>query len=1073
MAEWDVAEEQPAPAATPAAAWEVAEEPKPAAAPEAKKEGRTLTESLTLPVIDIPREAWETTKEQATSAYEDITRSLHKPPEGIMGRLGQQWDVGKAIFKTATLPMAPIAGAIGSLVGHPLGYAYEKLGMSPEKAYETAKEDVGTASLAVRPAGGPKAMPRGPAPEAPIVEPVATPRAAEEPRAAPAETPPTSEPPAQPPPVPEPPAPRNYPEFLKKTMEKTADVWDDLQMKVAPMAAKSTAEARAEVKDAANAVRFARWDWNRVDSDLVKNFTPEQLTKMWEAADAESVALQAGKPMEGIGLSTLTPEERIATLKMQLAAQETFAQAEALGMVKGEGLPSYVPRMMARMTENAEYAPQYRGQAPGGLDPIGTNVKTATAQLRGRKHLTAEETEAAGKAALGDQAELVRNIRTLPLATARLREAVSWRSLVNKIKELGKESGQETVREGSFPVGEEKNWFTLDHPSFKTWKPRLETDPVTGKTKAVLKENGEPVFDQVPIYVRGDFEGPLRSVLTSKPGEVYKKLMDLKGKAMSAIMYSPIIHNAVEWGRALPAMPGKVASLKIYFEGNKAKNDPVMMKEAIGAGLDPIGRRYFNQDLSAIAEEPNLTTRGSWTGKILSETFGQLPQKGKTRAEVKESVLKDIDKAGDFWHNTLLWDRVGDLQMGLYKNIRDDLITRKGLQPETAQKVAAHVANRYAGALPIESMSEISRKIANLTLFSRSFTLGNLGAMKDMLVGLPKDVKAQILRDAGPLELDKATSIGKRKAISIIAMDIALMYAGNSILQDTVDRLRGDKTLGEIGQGYVDRLKHLISRVKEHPLQALMNPFSTIEELSSTSENEPGKKDRIFVGYTKDGTAIYARNPAGKIGEEFLGWLKMMGGDPGILTRKLGTIARPTLQWLSNDQGFGRKVIDPYDETPAATVKNIGRVVGLYMTSQLPTQSIVAAKDLITGEGDPKLNALQMLGPLAGITFSRGAPGGPAMGELYRGEEKHRLEVQREMPAIRRRIQADDIDGAREDMSKIGIPPGMQNWYIKTTQNPAARMSQRKVKDFMIYSTDEQKQRFERSLQRMQRETAP
>jgi hypothetical protein len=46
-----------------------------------------------------------------------------------------------------------------------------------------------------------------------------------------------------------------------------------------------------------------------------------------------------------------------------------------------------------------------------------------------------------------------------------------------------------------------------------------------------------------------------------------------------------------------------------------------------------------------------------------------------------------------------------------------------------------------------------------------------------------------------------------------------------------------------------------------------------LEDLSSTSENEPGRRDRLRIGYAKDGTAIYARNPAGKIGEEFIGYM--------------------------------------------------------------------------------------------------------------------------------------------------------------------------------------------------------
>lgn len=224
--------------------------------------------------------------------------------------------------------------------------------------------------------------------------------------------------------------------------------------------------------------------------------------------------------------------------------------------------------------------------------------------------------------------------------------------------------------------------------------------------------------------------------------------MALKGKAMSVIMYSPAIHNIVEWSRALPAYPLKVASTWIYWEGNRAKNDPTQMREAISAGLVPIGARFFNQDITSIMEEPNIAPGRSLTAKVL----GFVP--GLFDARARDTVKRAIDRAGDVWHNTLLWDRIADLQMGLYVNMRRDLI-RKGHDPLTASRVAAHFANRYAGALPIEAMSAAARKFANMLLFSRTFTLGNLGAMKDMLTGLPRDVQAQILRDAGPEALGK------------------------------------------------------------------------------------------------------------------------------------------------------------------------------------------------------------------------------------------------------------------------------------------------------------------------------
>ena len=76
------------------------------------------------------------------------------------------------------------------------------------------------------------------------------------------------------------------------------------------------------------------------------------------------------------------------------------------------------------------------------------------------------------------------------------------------------------------------------------------------------------------------YEGPLHecSIFGNKEaGAKYGAMMSLKGKTMSLIMNSPMIHNAVEWGRALPAMPGKVATFKVYFEGNRVKNDVVQM----------------------------------------------------------------------------------------------------------------------------------------------------------------------------------------------------------------------------------------------------------------------------------------------------------------------------------------------------------------------------------------------------------------------------------------------------------------------------------------------------------------
>lgn len=823
------------------------------------------------------------------------------------------------------------------------------------------------------------------------------------------------------------------------------DIIQDLQMKATPMAANSASpDARALAKDFANQKRTSQWTWNFIDEALTKYFTPEEREEMWTRADEESVARQQGLPTEGIGLSQLSPNQKAMVEALQAHAQQSWQTATDLGMVKGEGLPSYTPRIFMNATEALGF--------PASLTAIGRNLRTTTGQMKQRKYMTAEETEAAGKETLGDQAELVRDIRALPYATARMQEAIAGRTLINRIKEVGDNTGEPTVSENGEPQGTPYKWFTVDHPSFKTTSPRFKVDPETNTATPVKDENGNLVFDKKPLYVRSDFEGPLKAVLSRDQGRVYRGLMDLKGKTMSVIMYSPLIHNAVEWGRALPAMPGKVAFFRIYFEGNAAKNNPEMMREAVGNGLVPIGHRGYMQDITSMMEEPHLAPGRSWTSQIA----GAIP--GFFSKTAGDAVKRSIDKMGDIWHNTLLWDRVADLQMGLYKNFMDDMLA-KGIDRQSASRAASHLANRYAGALPLESMSESARKIANLALFSRTFTLGNLGAMKDMFTGLPRDVQAQILRDAGPEGLGKIKGYAQKKAIATVLMDVGLMYAGNSIIQDTVNYMRGQQDLEQVAKGYLDRLSGLLQRTREHPFETLRHPFSAVESLSSTGEHEPGKRDRILVGYQPDGTAIYMRNPTGKIGEEMTGW---MSGPFDMVKRKLGTIARPLSQIYSNDQGFGRKVYNPQASTTAEQLENVGNIVTTLMDSQVPMQQVQAAKDLYNNSSDANTSRLKLLGPLAGLTFSQGAPGGPEMGEYFAASERHQYEVNQALPDIRRQIKAGNIDVARQTMSKLNIPWGLQNYYIKTTQNPSLRLSTRRYKDFLQYGTPEEKENFSR-----------
>lgn len=822
------------------------------------------------------------------------------------------------------------------------------------------------------------------------------------------------------------------------------EIIDDLVMKTAPMAhASGTDEARSIAKNWANADRVARYQWTMFDHVLKKNYTDEQRRVMWEAADEENVLRQQGLPTTGLGLDRLPADQRATMETLHAYAEGLLQRAKDSGMFQGEGLPYWTPRMAALIGEDGEYARVSSGLG-GGSSEQGRNIISSASSLKQRKYLTAAETEAAMKAKFGEDAQIVRDIRTMPLAMARLERAIAGRELVNQIKELGTLTGIETVSTSEGP-----NFFTLPHPAFKRYTPRFVKDE-EGKMIVATDQNGDPVFDRVPIYISKDFEGPLKAIMSDTSGKLYQGFMALKTKTMGLIMYSPLIHNAVEWGRALPVMPGKVLTFRVYFEGNRFRNDPAQMRTAIKDGMVPIGHRGMNQDLVAMMNDPTVLPGRSWTAKLLGGAVGMLNEKAGTK------VKKGIDKAGEIWHEALLWDRVADLQAGLYANVKADMV-RKGINEATAGKLAAHFANRYAGALPNEAMSVNARKIANFVLFSRSFTLGNLGALKDIATGLPKDVQSQIKMESGEASLKLGKSIARRKAAMAFALDLALLYVGNSLLQDTLDKMKRDKSLSDIEQGYVDRFQRLIHKVKESPM-SLLNPFFVPENMASTADNEPGKEDRIHYDNEESGTAVYLRLPTGKIGEEFKGW---MSSPLQTLLRKQGTVMRPITQTIENDKGFGRRVYDPEAEGIEGAAKNLGRIVMNFMGQQVPLDSAEGAMDWVEGNATTT-DKLKAAGPLMGLTFSKGAPGGPAVGEQYYVERKHQGDVMDILPDVQKALKRGDKDKAIELMQSVNMTPPEMLSVIRRNEAPESRLNKNSMKRFNQHASDEDKERMNR-----------
>lgn len=799
----------------------------------------------------------------------------------------------------------------------------------------------------------------------------------------------------------------------RKMPSPLTSIRDNLRMKANPMSLGSD-RAQAEGKVFANTLRAIGFGWNRVDGWLEKNFTPEQRRQMWEALDEHGVLLRRGvEPGPDEGLNRLTDIERDAVIELNRREQKVWERAKALEMTDADGLEFHAPRMIVRLSKTG--GPEIIS-AGSNAGKEGTNLITTTGQMKQRKHETVEETEAAARAKFGENVHVVRDIRTVALAAHRLEQAVAGRTLINKIKEFSDGVGVSTVEEDQAGNPE---FFTIPgHPALMKWGPKMITNEETGKVEPAIDQNGHEMFDSKNLYIAKEFEGPLKAVLSTPNGPIYKAYMNLKGKTMSMIMYSPLMHNAVIYGKAIPVMVDKnplttIANLfagQMYRDGYNAKTDPATMDEAIKAGVDPIGKRYGVQLLTGIAEAPNIVPGRSWTAQLLSKIPGFF------NPEAGEATKRAIDKFGDLWHNTFLWDRVADLQMGIYKSVRDREIAN-GMDPASAQMLAAHFANRYAGALPMEAMSKGARAAANILLFSRSFTFTNVGAFKDAITGLPSDLQAIIARDLPPAALAQVQGEARAKAASMIVIDVALSYLGLVLAAGVTSVLTG---------------------------QQFQGPW----------ENEPGKEKRFRIGTAADDSALYGRLSSGKVAEDMQNWTTQ---PVSTLMAKLSPEARFVKEVITNDQGFGHKLWDPYDKTPATFVRNAGKVIGAYFESHFPE----GEGEAIAGLFDPgavKMGAIpRALLPLAGITVSKGAPGGPKMGIVDQVLDEGKYQLDQAKPGITADIRDGNIDKAKQTMTSLGVDPHLQGYIVKRTNNPNAPMSKRERMDFERLATPQQK----------------
>lgn len=787
-----------------------------------------------------------------------------------------------------------------------------------------------------------------------------------------------------------------------------------------PMAG-GTVRAQRFAADFANALRQILYRYGAIDREIERRFTPAQREAMGRSMDAQSVFEQQARDMtpeeaakaraefdrSGQGLAGLPDHARHVLEALDAISQDVWRRMQERGMVKPDAraLPFYFPRQIVMWSEETGAFHRPKGGAGGnvnGIDARGRNLTTAGPMHR--EHLTPEETEAAAKAKLGTGATLLRDIRSLLSRLAYAERAIAGSDLMRAIADVGRETGDNLVLHGDIPglLNPDKFFRMSDHPAFRRW---------TG--------NGWQA-----IHVAEEFRHPLKAVLTQPSPTWYRAAMLLKGAVMSVKMYSPFLHLAVELGRSLPIMPARVLTLRALRDGSRLRRDLSYMDQATRDGLAPLAHRGgWATDPASLADQARdlEPSRSAFLRGLASVRDAAAAGARRLGGDTLHDIVQHP-------HQTLLWDQVFNLQVGIYDHMRQTYIA-KGYAPEVAGTMAAHIANRYAGALPPEHLSRAANMAANLLMFSRSFTLGNAGVMKDMFNGAPAHVRARIEQMAGPAVARSAQVALRRKAIASFALDIGLFYIANGLTQLGLQAIR--QGIGPTAQDWEKDAAEALSETADG------NPLAIFGVLPQ-HWNEPGKQDRIYAGTDASGRGVYLRLPPGKVGEEFIGWMAR----PGVLlTSKLSPLVRPIIEDIMGHDDLGRPLFKPDPQTVSDCLDVAGAAVWHVLSDLGPTSTLQGLGEIgrhvfmgTPWKGDANTTMLKILGPASGLAqVSSGYPGGPAAAEMHAVSARQRYSLQEALPGIRDKVRAGDIEGAYADMRALGVSPSLQKFYVNST----------------------------------------
>lgn len=827
--------------------------------------------------------------------------------------------------------------------------------------------------------------------------------------------------------------------------------------------------------------------WNEIQSGLVKVWDVIDTSNAMKDWRQFSRPLQAGDPFvagqvkDFANLKRVHIKERIDNLKaldqISPGTRETMIRAIEDPTLRDQLSPEINSIIDNLIAENESLSQQAldlgiignirKPYAPHILKTVGKgpfteqllkqgHLKTGVRPAGTRKYSTFEAGEAEG-------ISYVTDIKAMVDINYQLKDAIIGRHFVNYVKQWKTPTGEELI---GFAGQETPTYVSINHPAFQE-KTFITKEFVNYKGKKYYVKDDKVVINDTPIdvikgeiYIDGrkystdtrpdiivkdlkvhpDIAGPLKAVLEAdNPNILVRGLTKLKAATIAVIMYNPAFHNFTVFSKLIPTLPGAGVGefiwnpkktigtdvydalgpvqkaltrtwISDYIVGNYLKSVDANVIDAIKHNVVPLGGRGYRADLYGEIEPLK---------KNILHNFSATEKLGEA-----------VSAFGDFWHGTLLWDRIGDAQMGLYNrytidfmekglkafvkdNGREPTIKELAILKEDSKYMAGEFSNTIVGVFGREDFGNAWKHFLNNVLFSRSYTMSNVRLAEYGLGIIPKHLIGQ-MRLMDPATAHKVFS---GYASYVIMKDLFLMLGTLYGINYAITKYNNipDKN-GEYGG-------HL------------------------PSENEPGKELHIAIGQKPDGTIIYSGIPFRAARDIF----EMVTQPTTLWNNKMNPSIKVLYEELTNRNWKGKQIRSEG-----------GDILDKVLQSAEHMTKGLTGWDTLYNTFDPDDESWRNRYRLLGAQISQGAPGGMVAGNirgLQREQQSQKDLVMAEAVDLSKRGKEKEAIALLSDNKLVGEIPG----FVLRSKDPyASLLINLDMGNLYLHATPKQKEELDK-----------